>query len=85
MRQLRVLLSPGMQIADNLVDAWIWWFNANRPDQGGVLVLHLGWAHTLIAPPADTGPMPSKGGRERAAPQPGANTLSFPPYKDLAE
>ena len=35
-RQLQALFTPGMQIADDLVDGWIWWFNANQPDQGGV-------------------------------------------------
>ena len=25
--QLQALVNPGMQIADDLVDAWIWWFN----------------------------------------------------------
>ena len=40
--QLQALVTPRMQIADDLVDAWIWWFNANRPDQGGVWVPHLG-------------------------------------------
>ena len=76
-RQLKALVSPGMQIVDDLVDAWIWWFNANQPDQGGVWVPHLGWAHTLIAPPTDPRPAPSTGGRERAAPQPRVNTLKM--------
>ena len=31
--QLQALLTPGMQIADDLVEAWIWWFNFNQPDQ----------------------------------------------------
>ena len=52
-RQLQALVIPGMQIADDLADAWIWWFNINQPDQGGVWVPHMGWAHTLIAPPTD--------------------------------
>ena len=47
-RQLEALITPGMQIADDLVEAWIWWFNFNQPDQGGVWVPHLGWAHTLM-------------------------------------
>ena len=84
-RQLQALVIPGTQIADNLVDAWIWWFNTNQPDLGGVWVPNLGWAHTLIAPPRDPRPAPSTGGRERAAPQPGANILNIPPYKDLAD
>ena len=84
-RQLQALVAPRTQIADDLVDAWIWWFNANQPDQGGVWVPNLGWAHTLIAPPTDPRPAPSTGGRKRAAPQPSANTLNIPPYKNLAE
>ena len=32
-RQLQALFTPGTQIADDLVAAWIWWFNANQPDQ----------------------------------------------------
>ena len=84
-RQLHVLVTPGMQIADDLVDAWIWRFNTNQLDQQGVWVSHLGWAHTLIAPPTDPRPGPSSGGRERAAPQPRANALNIPPYNGLAE
>ena len=84
-RQLQALVTPETQIADDLVDTWIWWLNANQPDQGGVCVPHLGWAHKLIAPPTDPRPAPSTGGRERAAPQPRANTLNIPPYKDLAD
>ena len=83
--QLQALVSPGMQIADDLVDAWIWWFIVNQPDQGGVWLPHLGWAHTLIAPPTDARPAPSARGRQRAAPQPRANALHIPPYKSLAE
>ena len=49
-RQLQALVAPGTQITDHLVDAWIWWFNTHPPDQGGIWVPHLGWAHTLIAP-----------------------------------
>ena len=44
-RQPQPVVKPGMQIANNLVDAWIWWFNFNQPDQGGVWVPHLGWFH----------------------------------------
>ena len=84
-QQLQALVTPGMQIADDLVNAWIWWLHTNQPDQGGVWVPHLGWAHTLIVPPADPRPSPSTGGRERAAPQPRVSTLNIPPYKDLAE
>ena len=84
-RQHQALVNPGMQIVDELVHASIWWFKAHQPDQGGVWVPHLSWAHTLIAPMTDPGPAPSTGGRERAAPQPRANTLEIPPYKDLAE
>ena len=90
-RQLQALATPGTQIPDDLFDAWIWWFNANQPDQpgqppqGGVWDPHLGWAHTLIAPPTDLRPALSIGSWEPAAPQPRANTLNIPPYKDLAE
>ena len=78
-RQLQALVTPGTQIADDLVDAWIWWFNANQPDQRVVWVPHLGWTHTLIAPATDPRPAPRTGGQERAAPQPSANTLNIPP------
>ena len=84
-RQLQALVTPGMQIAEDLVDAWIWWFNFNQPDQGGVWVAHLGWAHTLIAPLTEPRPAPSTGGRERAAPQPRANALNIRPYSGLAD
>ena len=84
-QQLQALILPGRQIADDLVDAWIWWFNTNQPDQRGVWVPHLGWAHTLIAPPTDPRPAPSTGGRERAALQPRPSALNIRPYKDLAE
>ena len=74
-RQLQALVIPGTHIADDLVDAWFWWFNTHQRDQGGVWVPHLGRAHTLIAPPTDPRPAPSTGGRERAA----------PPYEGLAQ
>ena len=85
LRQHQALVRPGMQIADDLVDAMIWWFNTNLLAQGGVWVPHLGWAHTLIAPPTNPRPAPSTRGRERAAPQPKANALNVAPYKGLAE
>ena len=84
-QQLKALVSPGMQIADNLTDAWIWWFNFNQLDQGGVWIWHLGRAHTLIAPPTEPRPAPSTGCRERAAPQPRANTLNIPTYNGLGD
>ena len=84
-RQLQALVAPGTEITDNLVDAWIWWFNTHQPDQGGIWVTRLGWAHTLIAPQTDPKPAPSGGGRERAAAPLRAETLNIPPYKDLAE
>ena len=84
-RQLQALVTPGMQIADDLVDARSWWFNFNQPDQSGVWVPHLGWAHTLIALPTEPRPAPSTGGRERAAPQPRANALNIPPYNGLVD
>ena len=85
MRQLQAPVTPGMQIADDRVHAWISWFNVNQPDQGGVWVPHLGWAHTLMAPATDARPAPSTGGRERAAPQPKANALGIRPYEGLME
>ena len=85
LRQLQALVTPGTQITDNLVDAWIWWFNTQQPGQGGIWVPHLGWAQTLIAQQMDPRPALSTGGRERAAPPPRAETLNIPPYKDLAE
>ena len=48
-------------------------------------VPHLGWAHTLIAPPTEPRPAPSTGGWEQAAPQPRANTLNVPPHNGLAD
>ena len=68
----------GMQIADNVVDAWIWWFHFNQPDQERVWVPHLGLAHTLIAPPTEPRAAPSTGGLERAALQPRANAVGCP-------
>ena len=84
-RRLEALVTPATQISDDLVEAWIWWFNTHRPAQGGVWVPHLGWAHTLIAPPTDPGPAPSTEGRERAAPTPRPETLHIPAYEGLAE
>ena len=84
-RQLQALGTPGTQITDDLVDAWICWFNTHQPDQGGIWVPHLGWAHTLIAPSTDPRPAPRTGGRERAARPPRAETLHIPPYQGLAE
>ena len=68
LRQLKALVTPGTQLKDDLVDAWIWWFNTHQPDQGGIWVPHLGRAHTLIAPRTDSRPAPSTGGRERGRP-----------------
>ena len=84
-RQLQALVAPGTQITEDLVDAWIWWFNTQQPDQGVIWVPHLGWAHTLIAPPTDPRPAPSTGGRERSASPPRAETLNIQLYKDLVE
>ena len=82
-RQLLALVTPGTQISDNLVQAWIWWFNTHQPAQGGVWVPHLGWVHTLIAPPTDPRPVPSTGGRERAAPPPRPKILRIPLHEGL--
>ena len=83
-RQLQALVTTGTQVSDDLVEAWIWWFNTHQPAQGGVWVPHLGWVHTLIAPPTDPRPAPSTGGRERAAPPPRPETLCIPPFEGVA-
>ena len=67
-RQRYALVTPGTHISDDLVGAWIWWFNTQQPAQGGVWVPKLGWAHTLIAQLTDPRPAPSTGRREHAAP-----------------
>ena len=77
-RQLQALVTPGAQVTDDLVEVWIWWFNTQQPAQGGVWVPHLGWVHTLIAPPMDPRPAPSTGARERAAPPPRPDNLGIP-------
>ena len=41
-RQLQALVTPGAQVSDDLVEAWIWWFNTHQPAQGGVWLPHLG-------------------------------------------
>ena len=84
-RQLQALVTPGTQITDDIVDVWIWWFNTHQPDQGGIRVPHLGWAHTLIAPLMNPRPAPSTWGRGQAAPPPRAVTLHIPPYEGLEE
>ena len=78
-QQLQALFIPRTQIADDLVDASLWWFNTQQPSQEGVWVPQLGRAHTLIGPPTDSRPAPSTGGEERAAPPPRAETLCMPP------
>ena len=83
-RQLPALVTPGTHISDDLVEAWIWWFNTHQPAQGGVWVPHLGLVHTLIALPTDPKPAPSTGGREPAAPQLRPETLRIPPHEGLA-
>ena len=83
-RHLQALVTPGAQVSDELVDAWIWLFNTHKPTQGGVWVPHLGWVHTLIAPPTDPRPAPSTRGRERAAPSPRPETLGIPRHEGLA-
>ena len=85
MRQLQALLNPGMQIADDLADAWSWWFNFNQLGQGGLWATHLGWAHTLILPPTEPRPAPSTGGQKQAAPQPRANALNIPSDNGMAD
>ena len=79
-RQLQALVTPGAQVSDDLVEAWIWWFNTHQRAQGGVRVPHLAWVHTLIAPPTDPRPAPSTGGRERAVPPPRPDNLRIPPH-----
>ena len=82
-RQLQALVTPGTQVSDDLIEAWIWWFNTHQPAQGGVWVPNLGWVHTLIAPPTDPRPAPTTGGRERAAPPPRPDNLRIPPHEGL--
>ena len=83
-RQLQALVTPGAQVSDDLVEAWIWWFNTQRPAQGGVWIPYFGWVHTLIAQPTDPWTAPSTGGREQAAPPPSPETLGIPPHEGLA-
>ena len=83
-RQLKALVTPGAQVFDNLVEAWIWWFNTQQPAQGGVWIPHLGWVHALIAMTMDPRPAPSTGGRERGAPPPRPDNLRIPPHESLA-
>ena len=83
-RQLQALFTPGAQFSDDLVEAWIWWFNTHQPAQGGVWVPHLGWVHTLIALPTEPRPAPSTGGQERAAPPPRPDNFRIPPHEGLA-
>ena len=82
-RQLQALVTPGTQVSDDLIEAWIWWFNTHQPAQGGVWVPHVGWVHTLIAPPTDPRPAPTTGGRERAAPPLRPDNLRIPPHGGL--
>ena len=83
-RQLQALVTPGPQVSDDLIEAWIWWFNTHQPAQRVLWVPHLGWVHTLIAPPTDPRPAHSSGGRERVAPPPRPETLRILPYEGLA-
>ena len=82
-RQLQALVSPRTQVSDDLSETWIWWFNTHQPAQGGVWVPHLGWVHTLIAPPTDPRPAPTNGGGERSAPPPRPDNLRIPPHEGL--
>ena len=83
-RQPQALVTPGVQVSDDLVKAWIWWCNTHQQAQGGVWVPHLGWVHTHVAPPTDPRPAPSTGGQERAALPPRPETLRIPPHEGLA-
>ena len=83
-RQLQALVTPGAQVSDDLVEAWICWFNTHQPAQRGVWVPHLGWVQTLTAPPMDPRPAPSNGGQEQAAPPPRPDILRIPPHEGLA-
>ena len=82
-RQHWALVIPGTQLSDDLVEAWIWWFNTQQPAQGGVWVPHLGWVHTLVAPPTDPRPAPSTRGREQAATPTRPDHLRIPPHDGL--
>ena len=83
-RQLQALVNSGTQVFDDLVEAWIWWFNTHQPAEGGVWVPHMGSVHKLIAPPTDPRPAPGTGGQERATPPPRPETLRISPYEGLA-
>ena len=83
-RHHQALLTLGQQTPDDLVDVWISWFKCHQPDQGRVWVLHLAWAHTLIAPPTETRPAPNPGGRTRAASQLNANSVNISPHGGLS-
>ena len=83
-RQLQALVTPGAQVSDDLVEAWLWSFNTRQPAQGGVWVPYLGWVHTLIARLTNPRPAPSTGGRERAAQPPRPETLRILPYEGPA-
>ena len=48
------------------------------------IVPHLGWVHTLIAPPTDPRIAPSTGGWERAAPPPRPDNLRIASHAGLA-
>ena len=76
-RQLQALVSPGTQVSDDLIEAWIWWFNTHKPAQGGVRVPHLCWVHTLIAPLTD--PQARTHHRRPGAGRPSTETRQ-PPY-----
>ena len=81
---LQALVTSGAQVSDDLVEAWIWSFNTHQPAQGGVWVPHLGWVHTLIAPPTDPRSAPSTRGREQADLPPRPEPLRIRPHLGLA-
>ena len=76
-RQLQALVTPGTQVSDDLIEAWIWWLNTHQPAQGGVWVPHLGWVHGLIAPPTE--PQARTHHRRPGAGRP-TNETRQPPY-----
>ena len=78
-RQLQALVTPGTQVSDDLVEAWIWWLNTHQPAQGGDVGPTLGLGTHAHSVPTDPRPAPSPGGRERAAPPPRPETLRIPP------
>ena len=83
-RQLEALVTRGHRSQTTLLNRGSGGSTPYKPAQGGAWVPHLGWVHTLIAPPTDPRPGPSIGGRERADPPPRPENLCILPHEGLA-